>query len=234
MLTDRLAALAWPDIEAQLLDRGFALLKGVLSPDACRDLAARYDEDALYRSRVVMARHSFGSGEYRYFADPLPEPVATLRRELYAGLAPIANRFNALTGAPRRYPAEHEAFRAECRAGGQTRPTPLLLRYRAGDYNRLHQDLYGALVFPLQAVVLLSEPGRDFTGGALVLTEQRARMQSRAEVLAMGQGDMAIFAVRERPATGPRGVSRAVLRHGVSTVTEGERHALGVIFHDAA
>lgn len=234
MLTDRLAALAWSDLEAQILDRGFALAKGLLDPAACRGLASRYDEDALYRSRVVMARHSFGSGEYRYFADPLPEPVATLRQGLYAGLAPVANRFNALIGAPQRYPAEHQAFRAECRAAGQARPTPLLLRYKTGDYNRLHQDLYGALVFPLQAVVLLSEPDRDFTGGAFVLTEQRARMQSRAEVLPMARGDMAIFAVRERPATGPRGVSRAILRHGVSTVTSGERHALGVIFHDAA
>jgi uncharacterized protein len=226
-------ALNWSALEADLDAFGAAAAPELLSPPACRALAALYDDEALFRSRVVMARHGFGRGEYKYFADPLPGLVAALRRGLYRRLAPIADRWNEAMGVAVRYPAAHEAFRARCQEAGQTRPTPLLLRYGAGDYNSLHQDLYGEHVFPLQAAILLSEPGRDFTGGEFVLTEQRPRMQSRAEVVNLRHGDGVIFAVRERPVKGARGPYRVNLRHGVSRVRSGLRTTLGLIFHDA-
>ena len=224
----------WGRIESDLDAYGAAVAPKLLAPEACRAIAALYPDDARFRSTVVMARHGFGRGEYKYFAEPLPDPVGELRHDLYPRLAPIANRWNGAMGVPTRYPAEHKAFRAECRAAGQTRPTPLMLRYGAGDYNCLHQDVYGALWFPLQVAILLSAPGRDFSGGEFVLTEQRPRMQSRAEVVSLGQGDGVIFAVRDRPAQGARGPYRVALRHGVSRIKSGERFTLGIIFHDAA
>jgi uncharacterized protein len=229
-----LDALNWPAMEAELDAYGFALAPKLISRETCRGLAALYGDDALFRSRIVMAKHGFGRGEYKYFADPLPDLIVALRRGLYRRLAPVADRWNATLGVDVRYPAEHEAFRARCHAAGQTRPTPLLLRYGPDDYNCLHQDVYGAHVFPLQVAVLLSQLGRDFTGGEFVLTEQRPRMQSRAEVVSLSQGDGVIFAVRERPVQGARGAYRVNMRHGVSRLKSGERFTLGVIFHDAA
>jgi hypothetical protein len=226
--------LDWTALEAELGAFGCAVAPRLLTAEACRGFAALYEDDALFRSRIVMAKHGFGRGEYKYFADPLPQPIAALRRRLYSALAPIADRWNAAMGVTVRYPAEHEAFRARCHGAGQKRPTPLLLRYGPGDYNCLHQDVYGEHVFPLQVAILLSEPGRDFTGGEFVLTEQRPRMQSRAEVVSLAQGDGVIFAVRERPVQGARGPTRVNLRHGVSRVRSGSRTTLGVIFHDAA
>ncbi len=193
-----------------------------------------YPESERFRSTIVMARHGFGRGEYKYFADPLPQLIVDLRRNLYPRLAPIADRWSATMGLDARYPATHEEFLERCRAAGQTRPTPLLLRYGPGDYNCLHQDIYGSLVFPLQVAILLSQPARDFTGGEFVLTDQRPRMQSRAEVVNLTQGDGVIFAVRERPVQGARGAYRVNMRHGVSRVRSGERFTLGIIFHDAA
>lgn len=233
-LAQRLRAYDWARIAAELDAWGCARLDGLLAPAECDALVALYDDDARFRSRVVMARHGYGSGEYRYFRYPLPPLVARLRAALYARLAPIANRWSEVLGERVRFPAAHADYLARCHAAGQKRPTPLLLRYQAGDYNRLHQDLYGAQVFPLQATVLLSVPGRDFRGGELVFTEQRPRMQSRADVVALGQGDAVVFAVRERPVRGARGLQRAVLRHGVSRLHAGRRHTLGVIFHDAS
>ena len=227
-------ALDWLAIERELDAYGCAVAPKLISPETCRELAALYADDGRFRSRIVMASHGFGRGEYKYFADPLPDLIVGLRRGLYRRLAPLADRWNAAMGIDVRYPAEHEAFRARCHAAGQMRPTPLLLRYRPGDYNCLHQDVYGAHVFPLQVAVLLSEPGRDFTGGEFVLTEQRPRMQSRAEVVSLSEGDGVIFAVRERPAQGARGAYRVNMRHGVSRLRSGERFTLGVIFHDAA
>jgi hypothetical protein len=227
-------ALDWPAIERELDAYGCAVAPKLLTAEDCRGLAALYADDGRFRSRIVMASHGFGRGEYKYFADPLPDLIVGLRRGLYRRLAPLANRWSAAMGIDVRYPAEHEAFRARCHAAGQMRPTPLLLRYRPGDYNCLHQDVYGAHVFPLQVAVLLSEPGRDFTGGEFVLTEQRPRMQSRAEVVNLSQGDGVIFAVRERPVQGARGAYRVNMRHGVSRLRSGERFTLGVIFHDAA
>jgi len=192
-----------------------------------------YSDDRRFRSHVIMARHGFGRGEYKYFAYPLPEPVAAFRSSLYPRLAPIANRWNESMGVPVRYPSAHAEFLARCHEAGQARPTPLLLQYAEGDFNALHQDLYGEHVFPLQVAILLSEPGRDFTGGEFVLTEQRPRMQSRAEVVPLRQGDAVIFAVAHRPAHGTRGVYRVNLRHGVSRVRSGHRHTVGIIFHDA-
>lgn len=229
----RLATLDWQRIAASLDAEGCAHIGAVLSPVECRSLIAIYDDDARFRSRIVMTRHGFGRGEYKYFAAPLPEVVAALRTALYPPLAAIANRWNAALGVEVRYPEAHEDFLARCRRAGQTKPTPLLLRYGEGDYNCLHQDLYGEQVFPLQVAFLLSEPARDFTGGEFVLTEQRPRMQSRAEVVPLGQGDGVIFPVHHRPVQGKRGVYRVTMRHGVSRVRSGHRHTLGVIFHDA-
>ena len=208
-------------------------MHSVLSPEECQSLAARYADGKQFRSRIVMARHGFGRGEYQYFAHPLPELVADLRGALYPRLSDIANHWNARMGIDVRYPDDHAAFLDRCHRAGQTRPTPLLLQYGAGDYNCLHQDLYGEHVFPLQAAFLLSAPQTDFTGGEFVLTEQRPRMQSRAEVVPLHRGDGAIFAVHHRPARGVRGDYRVNLRHGVSRVRMGHRHTLGIIFHDA-
>ncbi len=233
-LAERIAALPWTDLAHDLDAHGAAMVPGLLAPRDCEAVAGWYADDARFRSRVVMSRHGFGRGEYRYFAYPLPGLVAELREAFYPPLAAIANRWNATLGMDARYPAEHAAFLTRCHADGQTRPTPLLLQYGPGDYNCLHQDLYGEHVFPLQVAVLLSEPGRDFTGGEFVLTEQRPRMQSRAEVAPLRQGDAVIFPVHHRPMQGARGPYRVTLRHGVSRLRSGRRHTLGVIFHDAA
>jgi len=229
----RLQAYDWADIADELDAHGCAMLEALLSPQECAALASMYADDGRFRSRVVMGRHGFGRGEYRYFNYPLPEPVAELRGAAYPQLAPIANRWNASMGLAVRYPATHAEFIARCHAAGQRRPTPLLLQYGAGDYNCLHQDLYGEHVFPLQLAILLSEPGRDFSGGEFVLTEQRPRMQSRAEVMPLRQGDAVVFAVHRRPVQGTRGSYRVNMRHGVSRVRSGHRHTLGIIFHDA-
>ncbi|MGH9854461.1 MAG: 2OG-Fe(II) oxygenase [Blastocatellia bacterium] len=209
------------------------MIEGLITPEECDALVRLYPVDGAFRSRVVMARHGFGSGEYKYFSYPLPDIVSRLRTVIYPQLAPIANRWNAAMGIDARYPAELDDFIARCHAAGQLRPTPLLLQYEAGDYNCLHQDLYGERVFPLQLTILLSEPGRDFTGGEFVLTAQRPRRQSRAEVVPLRQGDAVVFAVHHRPAQGARGVYRVNLRHGVSRLRSGRRHPLGIIFHDA-
>jgi uncharacterized protein len=229
----RTGALDW-DRAAQDLDAGGnAVLEGLLSPDECRSLAGLYPADDIFRSRVVMARHGFGRGEYKYFSYPLPEIVAGLRTALYPRLVPIANRWNEALGLDVRYPAAHAEFIARCHEAGQRKPTPLLLQYQAGDFNCLHQDVYGEHVFPLQVAILLSQPGRDFSGGEFVMTEQRPRMQSRAEVVPLGQGDAVVFTVRSRPVQGTRGVYRVNLRHGVSRIRSGHRHTVGIIFHDA-
>ncbi|OBS08350.1 2OG-Fe(II) oxygenase [Acidihalobacter prosperus] len=233
-LSARVDAYDWPALDAALDARGYAILEGLLPREDCLTLAEMYDEPVHFRSRVHMAGHGFGRGEYRYFGYPLPHVVATLRTALYARLYAMANVWNGRLGVERRYPPLHEAFLRDCREVGQARPTPLLLRYGADDFNCLHQDVYGDLVFPLQAVVLLSEPGSDFGGGELVLSEQRPRQQSRAEVVPLRQGDAAVFAVRYRPARGARGDHRVNMRHGVSRVRNGRRHALGIIFHDAS
>jgi hypothetical protein len=217
------------DLDAQ----GWAVLPRLLDAPSCDALTALYDEDARFRSRVVMARHGFGKGEYKYFAYPLPAPVAALRQALYPPLAVLANRWHERMNIETRFPGDHAAFIARCHDAGQARPTPLLLRYGPGDYNCLHQDLYGEQVFPLQVAVLLAEPGADFTGGELVLTEQRPRMQSRAMVVPLAKGDAVVFAVNQRPVAGTRGDYRVTMRHGVSRVLTGRRHTLGIIFHDA-
>ncbi|MEJ8847463.1 2OG-Fe(II) oxygenase [Variovorax rhizosphaerae] len=224
----------WEAVGQSLDAEGHAIIEGVLKPAQCEALAALYARDELFRSRVVMARHGFGSGEYKYLAYPLPLLVARLREAFYPRLVPIANRWHQAMGIDVRFPPTHEEFLARCHAAGQARPTPLLLQYGEGDYNCLHQDLYGEHVFPLQVVVLLSEPGRDFTGGEFVMTEQRPRMQSRPIVLPLKQGDAAIIAVHHRPVQGTRGPYRVNLRHGVSRVRSGHRHTAGIIFHDAA
>ena len=223
----------WPALTDELSRFGSVVLPGLIEEEECARIAVLYSQERHFRSHVVMARHGFGQGEYRYFAYPLPDPIAGLRPTLYARLAPVANAWNERMGIATRYPAEHEDFLAACHAAGQTRPTPLLLQYGEGDYNCLHQDLYGDLAFPIQIAVLLSEPGRDFTGGEFVLTEQRPRMQSRAEVVPLRQGDAVAFAVHHRPVAGTRGTYRVNLRHGVSRVRSGRRHTLGIIFHDA-
>jgi len=210
------------------------VLDGLLTPSHCRDVAGLYDDGPKFRSTVVMARHGFGRGEYRHFSYPLPDLVAGLRTGLYPRLAPVANRWNEAMGIGIRYPPAHADFLARCHEAGQTRPTPLLLRYGPGDYNCLHQDLYGEHMFPLQAAILLSAPGEDFVGGEFVLTEQRPRMQSRAAVVPLRQGDAVVFAVHHRPVQGTRGPYRVVLRHGVSKLRSGRRQTLGLIFHDAA
>ena len=226
--------LDWTRLAADLDRYGVASIRALLQPDACRSLAALYGDDACFRSRVVMARHGFGSGEYKYFAYPLPASLQELRTMFYPPLAQIANRWNQAMGIDVRYPQTHTAYLERCHAAGQTRPTPLLLQYRAGDYNCLHQDLYGEHVFPLQMAILLSRPGEDFTGGEFVLTEQRPRMQSRVEVVPLQQGDAVVFAVHQRPVQGTRGTYRVTMRHGVSRIRSGHRHMLGIIFHDAA
>jgi hypothetical protein len=233
-VADRVAALDWEALASELDAHGCAATGVLLSADECAVLAQSYASDALFRSRIVMARHGFGRGEYKYFAYPLPETVAALRGALYPPLARIANRWNAAMGIDIGHPAAHGAYLARCRAAGQRKPTPLLLQYEAGDYNCLHQDIYGEHVFPLQVAFLLSRPGSDFTGGEFVLTEQRPRMQSRAEVVPLRQGEGVIFPVRHRPVAGTRGVYRVNMRHGVSRLRAGRRHTLGIIFHDAA
>ena len=224
----------WEKVSAALDERGSAVVERLLSPAQCRSLAALYAKDDLFRSRVVMARHGFGRGEYKYFGYPLPDVVAAQRTALYPRLAGIANRWNAAMGIDARFPPDHRAFLKRCHAAGQRRPTPLILKYEEGDYNCLHQDLYGEHVFPLRLAILLSDPERDFTGGEFVMTEQRPRMQSRAEVVPLAQGDAVIFAVNERPVRGTRGTYRVKLRHGVSRVRSGSRYTAGIIFHDAA
>jgi uncharacterized protein len=221
-------------IGASLDLHGFVILPALLDACECEALIAMYDDEQRFRSRIQMQRHGFGRGEYRYFDHPLPGAVATLRTSLYPRLAPIASRWSEALGSDVRFPPSHAGFLGRCQAAGQRRPTPLLLRYEADDYNCLHQDLYGPLVFPLQATILLSAPGGDFTGGEFVLTEQRPRRQSRAEVVPLAQGDAVLFAVHHRPVQGVRGTYRVTLRHGVSRLRSGLRYALGIIFHDAA
>lgn len=233
-IATRVAALDWNAIAADLDARGAATTGPLLTADDCASLMALYDQDTPFRSRIVMARHGFGSGEYKYLAYPLPGIVTALRRSLYPRLAPIASRWMARMRSDLTFPEHHEAFLARCHEAGQTRPTPLILRYGPGDYNCLHQDLYGPTVFPIQVAFLLSELGADFTGGEFVLVEQRPRMQSRPEVAALRRGEGVIFAVNERPVAGTKGDYRVKIRHGVSRIRTGWRHTLGVIFHDAA
>lgn len=233
MMNGRAAALDWQRIEAELDEHGVGLTGPLLDAGACAALRDLYGEPRHFRSRIVMARHGFGRGEYQYFNHPLPDVLATLRPLIYGRLAPIANRWNAALGIAQRYPEALDDFLALCHAQGQQRPTPLLLKYGAGDYNCLHQDLYGDLFFPFQMVILLSEPEKDFTGGEFTLVEQRPRMQSRPEVVPLRQGEAAIFAVQHRPVQGTRGAYRVSLRHGVSRVRSGERYTTGLIFHDA-
>jgi uncharacterized protein len=232
-IEDRVAALDTVRFLANLGRDGYAVIPSLLTSEECRSLTASYDSSDLFRSRVIMARHGYGQGEYKYFTYPLPDVVAELRTALYTPLAELANRWNTATGKTQRFPETHAAYLERCHRAGQVKPTPLLLRYREGDYNRLHQDLYGEHVFPLQATILLSAPERDFTGGEFVLVEQRPRMQSRAEIVPLSQGDAVIFAVHHRPVRGTRGFHRATMRHGVSRLRSGERMTLGVIFHDA-
>ena len=226
-------AIDWAEVPAGLDANGWALLEQVLTADECRAIAGLYDDDRVFRSRVVMAQHGFGRGEYKYFKYPLPAVVAELRTALYARLAGLANGWNASLGVDVRYPDAHADFLERGRAAGQAQPTPLLLRYGVGDYNCLHQDLYGEHVFPFQVAFLLAEPDEDFAGGEFVLTEQRPRMQSRVQVVPLRRGDAVIFAVHHRPVQGTRGIYRANLRHGVSPLRSGRRHTLGIIFHDA-
>jgi hypothetical protein len=232
-IDERVRACDWSAASDALDAHGWALLEKVLSPGDCSQLASFYGDDGRFRSHVVMARHGFGRGEYKYFAYPLPEKIAALRTALYEPLVPIANRWNAAMGVDVRYPSTHGDFLVRCHKAGQTRPTPLLLQYGEGDFNALHQDLYGEHAFPLQVAILLSEPGEDFTGGEFVLVEQRPRMQSRAEVVPLRRGDGVVFAVHNRPARGTRGTYRVNMRHGVSRLRSGRRHTLGIIFHDA-
>jgi hypothetical protein len=225
--------LDWARVEAELNERGCSVTGPVLSPAECARIAGAYEDDECFRSRVVMSRHGFGRGEYKYYAYPLPPAVAALRAALYPPLAAIANGWEKMLGNAGRYPAELETFLATCHAAGQSQPTPLLLKYAEGDYNCLHQDVYGELIFPLQVAFLLSAPGDEFTGGEFVLTEQRPRMQSRVEVVKLRQGEGVVFAVNQRPVRGSRGVYRVAMRHGVSRLRSGRRFTLGIIFHDA-
>jgi uncharacterized protein len=229
----RVKALDWQQIGKDLDDQGSALLPAVLSAQECQTLAALYPQESLFRSRVVMGRHGFGRGEYKYFSYPLPNLIQGLRTALYPRLAPVANRWNTAMGIGIRYPENLQDFLERCHDAGQQRPTPLLLQYGEGDFNCLHQDLYGEHAFPIQVAILLSEPQRDFTGGEFVLTEQRPRMQSRPEVVPLRQGDAVAFAVHHRPVQGTRGTYRVHLRHGVSRLRSGQRHTVGIIFHDA-
>jgi hypothetical protein len=232
-LVERMNQLDWASVSKELDAQGSAVLDKVLSPEECRLLSALYSDDALFRSRIVMARHGFGRGEYKYFSYPLPDLIAALRAFIYPHLVPVANRWNGDMGVDIRYPESHEGFLDRCHQAGQTKSTPLLLQYGAGDYNCLHQDLYGEHVFPLQVAFLLSEPGRDFEGGEFVMTEQRPRMQSRPIVVPLRQGDGVVFAVHNRPVQGTRGFYRVNLRHGVSRIRSGRRYTAGIIFHDA-
>ena len=229
-----IAAVDWSNIGERLDAQGSAVIQRFLSPDDCECLSTLYSHDDLFRSRVVMARHGFGRGEYKYFDYPLPAIIERLRTRLYEKLAPIANRWHAAMGMDVRFPELHSEFIGRCHAAGQIRPTPLLLQYAEGDYNCLHQDLYGEHVFPLQVVILLSQPGRDFSGGEFVMTEQRPRMQTRAQVVALEQGDAVVVAVHQRPVNGTRGTYRVNMRHGVSELRSGHRHTAGIVFHDAA
>jgi hypothetical protein len=229
----RVAALDWAGIGAALDAQGYATAPRLLAADECAGLIESYAHQQRFRRRIVMQQHGYGAGEYQYFAYPLPPLVAELRTALYAGLVGVANRWSHELRNDVHYPAKHDAFIEQCHAHGQLRPTPLLLHYLPGDYNRLHQDLYGECAFPLQVAILLSEPGRDFTGGEFVLTTQRARMQSRVDVVRLARGDAVMFAVSQRPERGARGVHRVSMRHGVSPLSSGERYTLGVIFHDA-
>jgi hypothetical protein len=233
-VAQRIDAIDWTAAASALDAQGWTTVADLLADAECDALAGLYGKDTGFRSRVIMARHGFGQGEYRYFAYPLPKLVERLRTTIYPHLAPIANRWHERLGIGVRFPEAHADFLERCHAAGQTRPTPLLLQYGASDYNCLHQDLYGEHVFPLQMTVLLSAPGQDFHGGEFVLTEQRPRMQSRAEVVPLGKGDAVIFAVNNRPHRGTRGDYRVALRHGVSRLRDGRRHTLGIIFHDAA
>lgn len=229
----RIDAVGWDAVSADLDAEGCARIEGLLSPAECGELAGLYASEAPFRSKVVMARHGFGRGEYKYFSYPLPELVAALRTAIYPRLAPIANRWNAAMAIGGRFPAKHSEYLARCHKAGQRKPTPLLLKYGAGDFNCLHQDLYGEHVFPLQMTILLSAPGRDFRGGEFVMTEQRPRMQSRPQVVPLEHGDAVVFAVHHRPVRGTRGTYRVNLRHGVSRLHSGHRHTAGIIFHDA-
>jgi hypothetical protein len=230
----RIEALDWDGLSTSLDADGCARIEGLLTPVECGELAALYSTEVLFRSKVVMARHGFGRGEYKYFAYPLPDLITELRTTIYPRLAPIANRWNEAMGIEARFPVKHAEYLKRCHKAGQRKPTALLLRYGPGDYNCLHQDLYGEQVFPLQMTILLSAPGRDFRGGEFVMTEQRPRMQSRPQVVPLEQGDAVVFAVRYRPVQGVRGVYKVNLRHGVSRVHTGQRHTAGIIFHDAA
>ena len=230
---ERVSKYDWTMLGADLSHYGCAVLEKLLAPEECRDIAVLYSHEEHFRSHIQMAHHGFGRGEYRYFKYPLPDLLGGLRTALYPCLAPIANEWNARIGDNTRYPEEHAAFLRVCHDGGQMRPTPLLLQYALGDFNCLHQDLYGDVAFPIQVAVLLSEPGRDFTGGEFVLTEQRPRMQSRVEVVPLRQGDAVAFAVHNRPVKGTKGQYRVNMRHGVSRVRSGQRHTVGIIFHDA-
>lgn len=232
-VTARVESIDWQDASAQLDEFGYALTGPLLGAEDCAALSAAYDDETLYRSRVVMARHGFGQGEYKYFAYPLPALLEGLRHAVYPHVAQVANRWADAIGEPGGFPETLDGMLERCHEAGQTRPTPLILRYGAGDYNCLHQDLYGEHVFPIQLAILLDRPGRDFTGGEFVLTEQRPRMQSRAEVVPLGQGEGVLFAVSHRPKQGTRGTYRVNMRHGVSRVRSGRRHTLGIIFHDA-
>jgi uncharacterized protein len=232
-MPERVKNFDWKRVSQDLDAQGSATLEHLLSPEECQKTAALYEQDDLFRSRVEMGRHGFGRGEYKYFSYPLPSLIAELRTAIYPHLVLIANRWNGAFGVNVRYPEEHGGFLERCHQAGQLKPTPLLLQYGADDYNCLHQDLYGEHVFPLQVAILLSEPGKDFTGGEFVMTEQRPRMQSRPEVVPLRQGDGVVFAVHNRPVQGTRGVYRVNLRHGVSRVRAGHRHTLGIIFHDA-
>jgi len=232
-ISERLAGIDWQALHSSLWEQGYALGPAILTPDECSALIDMYSSESAFRSHIIMARYRFGRGDYKYFNYPLPQLVAELRSELYPRLAPLANRWQEELGQALRYPPQHAQFLARCRAAGQHLATPLLLKYGSGDYNCLHQDVYGECVFPLQVAFLLSRPGEDFGGGEFVVTEQRPRRQSRAEVVPLRQGDAVVFAVRERPAHGTRGIYRVSLRHGVSRVRWGERYTLGVIFHDA-
>ena len=230
----RIDALDWPGIAVAIGGQGYARTPALLTREECRDLTALYRDDRLFRSRIDMARYRFGEGDYGYFAEPLPALVTELRWALYARLAPIANRMMAEMGRAARYPAKLEAYRRRCHTAGQTKPTPLLLHYRAGGYNCLHRDLYGELLFPLQVTAMLSRRGVDYQGGEFLLVENRPRQQARGEAIAAELGELLIFPVNERPVAGKRGTLRAAMRHGVSRIRTGERYALGVIFHDAA